>query len=370
MKKTPAPPLRSPDADEDSVSTDSKAGTDKKPARRLHDIKVRAALLVVTFAALCFLFLSPPVRLTEDLEAYKKSVKDAWEECKNNKQDWEQCKKDRQGKSRITLDASTVDYLKVEHQKVNDEIRLRTEAQDSWFHYKFILTGGMVALLLGQIGLGEFGLDVRARSAASKPRRWMKNIFSSESAYLILALSCVVSLTIDMHIRSQSAANQRLGLWVSNFVEPSLVAPPDMDMGFLPWEQLLRAPTTGLWTDSLYRIAYGLHLHYMTIFIYLLYSWQLQGVCLEYEGCEKNHGQRMAVAVSYVFVLLSAFAFTFVSHMIPPTAEISLFHSGKFVDGVVGTLYYLIPLPILAALHLPYLWLVRTRPRQTTAHSH
>lgn len=310
----------------------------KKYMPWLRDLKVRAAFLVATFVVLSLLFLSPSIRLTDKLQEYAKS------------------------EGRNSLDRSTMQYLEVENQKVIEEIKLRTEAQDSWFHYKFILTGGMVALLLGQIGLGHFGSDRKEQPAGGKSRRWVKDFFSSEAAYLILALSCVVGFIIDMHLRSQHYANQRLGLWLAYYVEPSFVTAKDMGLGFRPWEQLLRASDSA-YLDNLYRLFYSLHLHYMTVFIYLLYSLLLQGVCLGFEHNEKNEGQRLAVMAGFIFVLLSAFAFTLVAHTIPGIFVMHLIPFEMYENGLWSMLYYLIPVPFLVALHLPYLLLVRNSRR-------
>jgi hypothetical protein len=41
------------------------------------------------------------------------------------------------------------DLIKAETQKANDEIKLWIQLQNDWFHYKFLLVGAVVAILVG-----------------------------------------------------------------------------------------------------------------------------------------------------------------------------------------------------------------------------
>jgi len=294
--------------------------------------------LVGTFFLLAFFFVNPPVRLIDDLTKYAKKYA---EKPKDS--------------SFIPLDKSTQDFLDVEHRKIIDEIKLRIEEQDSWFHYKFILIGGMVALFMGQLGFGK-----KESSTSDKASKSLKDIVTGESTYAILALSCVVALIIDMHIRMHNYDIQQLGLWIANFVEPSYVTPKDIAAGFRPWEQFLRTDDpAGMHLDNLHAFAYSFHLHFVSIFIYLLYAVVLQEVCLGFADNEKSSRQKMIVITGFVFVQSSALAFTFIAHAVPGSVTMKLLPFNYMANGWVSTAYYLVPLFFIVMLHLPYLLLIR-----------
>jgi hypothetical protein len=318
----------------------------------LRRIWFRTLLLVGMFLLLAFFFVPPPIRLIPELTEYAgKRAEDA-KKYRENPKDF----------NFTPLDKSTQDFLDIEHHKVIDEIKLRIEEEDSWFHYKFILIGGTIAIFLGQLGFGE-----KRNSVTNEPNERLKSIFTAESTYSILVLSCVIALFIDMHIRRHYYAIQQLGLWIANYVEPSYVTPKDVASGFRPWEQFLRsANPSGVLLDSLKRLADSFHQHFMTIFIYLLYSIVLQEICLGFVNNERSQRQKFIVITGFVFVQISALVFTFVAHMMPAALVMQLIPFGSMVNSWQSTLYYLIPLFLIVTLHLPYLFLLRkSAPSQT-----
>src|SRR3712207_5661276 len=88
----------------------------------LHRTWVRAVLLSLAFLLLNLLFVSRPIQL-KDAPAPPAPV-----------------------------EGLLLELAKTEHQKAIDEIKLRMEQEDTWFHYKFIFVGGMVAFFLGYLG--------------------------------------------------------------------------------------------------------------------------------------------------------------------------------------------------------------------------
>lgn len=277
----------------------------------------------------------------------------------------ESCEKQQKAyeEARKKLPASeerTDDLIRLEYMKGVDEIKLRLEQWDSWYHYKFIVIGGMFALFLGQTGLT---IGVRSQSEA-KPRKRFKETIAGASAYAMLALAVVISLVIDMHIRNNMFAIQTIGLWIANYVEPSYASTTAF-----PWEQFLReAHSPSIRIDSLYRIGFSFHLHFMTIAVYLLYVIVLQQICLSWNK-RTSPATKHIVVFGFLLVHLTALAFVFVAHAVPGRYAMNLIPSERWETGWQNVGYYILPLIFLIALNLPYLLLGRSRSEKSQAHA-
>jgi hypothetical protein len=245
--------------------------------------------------------------------------------------------------------------LEVEHQKVVDEIKLRLEQQDSWFHYKFILIGGVIAIFLGQLGFKK----VRVSSDDIKADKPLPDVLSTDSTYLVLALACVIALIIDMHIRSNIFGIQELGLWIRSYVEPSYLTPRDQESGFRFWEEFLRIDNPpGQHLDNRYRLASSIHLHFMTSVIYLIYVIALQQLCIARQSWE---WRKQIVLAGFLFVHVAILIFAFVAHTVPLALEMKITPFEIWSTGWQTPAYYLIPLFFLITINLPYLLLFRAK---------
>lgn len=302
------------------------------PQTILSRLWLRAVIITLAFIFLTLLFVSPPIRYAAD--ASKRSFTPFNEAT--------------------SKDSPTRELITLEHAKAVDEIKFRLTQQDSWYHYKFIFIGALLALFLGQTGLFKGREEDNSHISYTR----LKYLLTADSNHSVIALACVLALIVDMHIRNHMFSMQTLGLWIANYVEPAYLPlhPPG---GFYPWEQFIRrpdGPSTNL--DSLYRLAFSTHLHYMTKIIYLLYITVLQQVCLAYSR-SGGRGRRQIVLFGFMFVHLSALAFVFVAHAVPSTYEMSLIPLGRWANGWESMAYYLIPWLALVALNVPYLLLLR-----------
>src|SRR5215213_1938333 len=174
----------------------------------LSSITFRSMVLIFFFLTLALLFVSPPVKYTQEAQD-------------RNKDKPENCP---------APGLKLTELIQIEHQKAIDEIKIRLEQQDSWYHYKFLILGGVLAIFLGQTG---FARD-RSYTSSDDDRR-LKKILTADSNYAILVLACIISLIIDMHIRSNMFGMQTIGLWIASYVEG--LYPTN---GYYPWEQFIR----------------------------------------------------------------------------------------------------------------------------------
>ena len=51
----------------------------------------------------------------------------------------------------------------------------------------------------------------------------LNELKGSGPASLALALSCVVAIAVDLHIRGNSIVSDQLGLWIANYAEPRFI---------------------------------------------------------------------------------------------------------------------------------------------------
>jgi hypothetical protein len=272
---------------------------------------------------------------------------------------------DRQKYTTESKATDAFELIKAEHLKAVDEIKLRIEQEDTWFHYKFVLVGGLLALLLSRLVLagGERSMDER-----------LEELFESAATCSVLALATIVALAIDIHIRNNIMVVQQLGLWIANYVEPALLHKPvnlDSAAGFVPWEQFLRTQALGheaMHRDDLYGFIFYPHLHYLTWIIYISYLGLFQKFGLSYarnlekgknnqETPSQETGRWLAIA-GFVLVHITIGAFTSIAHFAPSafTFKIYPFGGEMWKGGLAGAAYFLIPWVFLSLLNLPYLY--------------
>ena len=255
-------------------------------------INTRVALLLITSFCLLFLFAVRPIRLIEPLTEYGKSP------------------------SSFPQTPASQELIRVEHQKAVDEIRLWIQLQNDWFHYKFILVGAVVAVLVGFF----------KTKTEKDPNIQFKDILRSDASCSILAMACIVALAIDMHLRNNITVVQQLALWIANYAEPALLQTPvtfGSHGGFMPWEQFLRVQihgSSGMHRDDLYGFAFYPYLHFLTWVIYVVYLWILFEA---WRDPDHPDGQSLAIG-GFILVQTALGIFTWLAHAAPSSFEFKL----------------------------------------------
>lgn len=308
----------------------------------------RSALLLLVFILMVFLFSNNDVWLKSD---HKPSPA-----------------KDKQ----FQLNAGAKELIAKEHEQALNEIKMSLEQMDTWYHYKFILIGGVIAVFLGNIGI----LRRQGSVSRKESERLLESALMSNRTAAMLTLVCVIAFIIDMHIRSTVNGIQLLGLWIANYVEPSYLNSAGVtttdypnsvlaEIGFIPWETFLRLPrTTG---STLYPVIYSIQLHFTTILSYLLYVMVFQNISLI-----SRRGRRQQIAVvGFLSVHLSLFAFIVVAHTVRNIFNVACFPMVPrdlcWLSGTRGSAYYLIVWLLLVVINMPYLLVPILRTRTEAA---
>jgi hypothetical protein len=220
-------------------------------------LRGRTIILALTFILLGFLYFSPRIELSEQFTVrYPRPVP-------------------------LPTASPAQKLLEMEFVKTVEEIKFLLQLQDTWYNYKYLFIGALLAILLGQAGMLKYIDETshqqpdHASPQSVKPVapnvRSLKEIFSSGLVYLAVAFACVICLMIDMHIRRHMLSMQYLGLWISHFAEPAFLGSTDQLGGFLPWEQFVRAKLDdgnkpfyqNIW-EGLQSIALTNQLHYLS----------------------------------------------------------------------------------------------------------
>jgi hypothetical protein len=282
-----------------------------------------------------------------------------------------------------------------EHKKAVEEIKNRDLEDDSWFHNKFLLVGGLLAATLGYMKFGS----------GKSPDERLGHLLRSPSAAAILALACVVTLGIDLHIRESQCVTDQLGLWIRSYVEPLMHGGTgngcndckwDVNntwdgskkmTGFIGWEEFLRLTKSDTKpskpkpseTKTEEQIAseggLGLHssvfanlldtpdVHFLTILLYLLYVFAFQAFALnptargraEVEHRNKYPPHSLAL-YCFAIVHIGLLVFVWAVHSAPEVFQIqALPFSGKWESGAMVPAYYLAPCIALVILNWPYI---------------
>jgi hypothetical protein len=320
---------------------------------------MRIVCLILTFLCLAFMFVSPAIDYAEG--ATKRLKIDRQTDISSNAVTKDDGLKWKDG-LKSEDDLSKKDLIGIEFKKAIDEITQRLEEQNSWYHYKFILIGGLFALFLGQSGLLTGNILLTSAPPATRvARRNVADVLTSTSNYSILALAVVIALGLDMHIRNNMFGNQTLGLWIANYVEPAYPA----DATFVPWETFLRKVNAPhIHFDAAYRFGFSVQLHFMTIAAYLVYIIVFQQICITLNKRRsevQKERQKEILLFGFLLVHLSALAFIFITHAVSSTFRMNLIPFGYYANGWVNFVYFLTPLGGLLFLSTPYLLFLRNK---------
>jgi hypothetical protein len=267
----------------------------------------------------------------------------------------------------LQLNENRRDLLNAEHSKVVEEIKMRSDQEDQWFRYKFVLVGGLLAAFLTNLGLEKY--KTRKSNANSENLRLeseinLVNILKSTASLTILAIALMVAIAIDIHIRVGVNVTNQLGIWICYFVEPTLLG-QHIDLSgykdsFLPWEQFLRIGGEGLHSNWWLGLIYWPHLHFFTFLMLVFYTFGCQQVCIESHTVNK-----WLVGSGFFLVYFSLFIFTIIAHNLDPIFEVQVFpwpgEEGKWLSGLKATSIYVGVWLILVLVNTPYLLLLQKK---------
>ncbi|HXH37439.1 MAG TPA: hypothetical protein VNN08_02325, partial [Thermoanaerobaculia bacterium] len=233
--------------------------------------------------------------------------------------------------------------VQIELKKANDEIQYRIEQEDSWFHYKFIFVGALLAAFF-----------TRLTRESNEP---LLDFVGSTTTCFVLALACIVALAIDIHLRNNIVVIQQLALWIRHYAEPSLVG--TAGSGYQPWELFLRMPG-GMHSDEIYGLLFYPHLHFLTWILYMLYLICFQWIAVNpampadrkptVRAIPAEYGEDLLLGGSFLFVHAAFGAFAFVGHFVPGSLKL---RAVPFTDcwetGMDAAWFYLLAALLLVA---------------------
>jgi hypothetical protein len=270
----------------------------------------------------------------------------------------------------LAPDSTAAKFLIEENKKAVEEIKSRDEEEDSWFHNKFILVGGLLAATIG------FGLQRGAQSTEDQ----LTALSESPATAVILALASVLALGIDMHVRGNTCEVSQLGLWIRYYVEPVMLHGNYDDGGaksletknFKGWEEFLRTENkdrtsasavywegskgTGKHSGELWNFFYEPHTHFLTVFVYVLYLAFFQAFALN-PKTGGGFSRRSIPIISFAVVQVSFFAFAWIAHSAPEMFKLKVLpFTGAYEAGYVAPLHYFVPCLALILLNLPYVF--------------
>jgi hypothetical protein len=208
---------------------------------------------------------------------------------------------------RPTPARSKATLLEQEVKKVFDEIQARNNNMDTWYHHKFLLVGGLLAILLTK----ELLPALHGKDRGPKPEKSTNDFDVTDVAVIVFGAACVVSIAADIHIRIDATMTGMLGRWIANYVEPQ-VSPTYY------WESFIRHGPS-VHTSYLTQVTFAPHLHFLTWPMYLLHLWFFQEMALGWTRAEDRRPSKypMFGVGSFILVQLSLFVFVFVAHSTP-----------------------------------------------------
>lgn len=263
----------------------------------------------------------------------------------------------------IDKDTFAAQLVLEEHKKAVEEIKNRDLEEDSWFHNKFLLVGGLLAATLGYIKFGG--------SEESSPEKRLEELSQSQSTAAVLALACVVALGIDIHIRQSMSVVEQLGLWIRSYVEPLLhggmLQPLQTMKDFRGWEEFLRTSGgdstlglkeagTGFHSSDFTNLLDASHIHFVTALMYLLYILVFQAFAQQEN--KSKHSRRVENSIALSCFTIVHVAFVILAWFAHSAPEMFQFTVLPFVrtqgSGIMVPLYYLPPCIALVVLNWPY----------------
>jgi hypothetical protein len=230
--------------------------------------------------------------------------------------------------------------------------------------------------------MGYIGFAKEGQSAEER----LMTLSKSPSTAIILALASVLALGIDMHVRGNACETVQIGLWIRYYVEPVLLhaksdgnSANSLPENFYGWEEFLRAkgepasstqgqdyPTkrtvywdrsagSGKHSGELWNLFYTPHIHFLTVFVYVLYLVVFQTFAPLTERDERHTRRDMSI-ICFIVVQASFFAFAGIAHSAPEMFELRVLpFVPAYEAGYLAPLHYFVPCLALILLNLPYL---------------
>jgi hypothetical protein len=233
--------------------------------------------------------------------------------------------------------------LELELKKAFDEIQARINNMDSWYHWKFLLVGGLLAIFISKELFPRFNeskpqdkmssvvIDsvlndrplVRAKSIQRQDMTKPTDHDMRPAIALVFAISCIVSLAADIHIRIDGTMTGMIGRWIADYVEPH-----SANSKLFFWESFIRQ-SDALHTSFVTQITFAPHLHFLTWPLYMMYLWFFQSVALNSTRLESHQilEQKGLVKGSFVIVHFSLLAFVVVAHSTPYAYDLTVMDS-------------------------------------------
>lgn len=237
-----------------------------------------------------------------------------------------------------------------EVKKANEEIKMRIDQEDRWYDYKFLVVGALLATFLGQFA-----------RAGPQPDDQVLHLFHSGASCLALALACVLTVAIDIHIRDSMTVTNQLGNWLAYYAEPELLHSTfqrTAGVQFLAWENFLRIEQ-GMHNSILYSVTYWPHLHFLTLVVFITYL-----AVFHWLYPYQTRPLSQLILAGFFLVHLALGAFAWISHTAPETFEFTPFpFSGLAVSGWKAPLIYFALVVVLLLVNLLYSNRLRLRLR-------
>ncbi|WP_133512331.1 hypothetical protein [Candidatus Thiosymbion oneisti] len=225
------------------------------------------------------------------------------------------------------------DIILAEHNKAVEEIKLRIEREDDWFHQKFLLVGmllfGFAAKLIVDYSSSmstesKKGEQTKKEPPESKGSTVNHPVSAVVAICLVVAVATCIALAIDAHLRSIISGAAQLGVWIHRHIEDRFL----LEYTFLGWETFIRhghavPDTGGMHTDVIWRFTWP-HLHIITWLLYSTYLFLLFQAWKQIK-IDKDPGdvhnrlklQREWLIISFWFVHLLLFGFAWMAHGYP-----------------------------------------------------
>jgi len=232
------------------------------------------------------------------------------------------------------LNPSTDRLILAELQKGINEIQMRLQDQSTWFHYKFLFVGGLLAAFLGLFSYAH--LRTRFSGERDDSGVQLEKTLQSPLATIALASVCSLSLMIDLHIRGNAIVINQIGLWISSHVEPLYFNTNVYPLhSFVPWKNFLRLGGA-MHTDVINSITFFWTIHILTVICFLLYLISARTAMVKHGGVRIN-----IEVLAFLLVHLCLIVLACSGHYLPPVFQQKLPLFGM-QEGVFATFPYIV----------------------------
>lgn len=270
---------------------------------------VTTALILVNMGFFVAMFSFPPMSLPDNYQYYPDV-----------------------GTNNTLLNKYSDGFIRAELQKDINEIQMRLQDQNTWFHYKFILVGGLFAAFWAVFQyIGKQGLSKGERYDSTAQ---LEITFRSPLMTITLATVCSLCLMIDLHIRGNAIVVNQIGLWIASHVEPLYLGNDAFrPHSFLAWETFLRRGGA-MHTDVVNSITFFWPIHILTVSCFLLYLINARTAMVNHGGTRTTLELLSFLLVHFFLIVLA-----WTGHYVPPMFQQKLPLLG-LQEGIFAALPY------------------------------